>query len=85
MPQSQEQIAAGELPPAARTLMRGVGRAAVHEFAHLLLGSGRVDDDDDPRSYEYGSAARREQYYGDMHWGRAWPALHNRFGARRKG
>ena len=60
---------------------RGVGRAAVHEFAHLLLGAARVDDDGDARSYEYGSAARSEQYYGDMHWRGAWPELHKRFGA----
>ena len=60
---------------------RGVGRAAVHEFAHLLLGAARVDDDSDARSYEYGSAARSEQYDGDMHWRGAWPELHKRFGA----
>ena len=60
---------------------RGVGRAAVHEFAHLLLGTARVDDDSDPRSYEYGSAARSEQYWGEMHWRSLWPALVRRFGA----
>ena len=60
---------------------RGVGRAAVHEFAHQLLGTALIDDGDDAQSYEYGSAARREQYYGDMHWRGAWPALYKRFGA----
>jgi hypothetical protein len=59
---------------------RGVGRAAVHEFGHQLLGSARFDDNSDVQSYEYGSAARREQYYGAMHWGSAWPALQERFG-----
>jgi hypothetical protein len=63
---------------------RGVGRAAVHEFAHQLLGTARIDDDADAESYEFGSAARREQYYGDMHWGGAWPVLRKRFGARRE-
>jgi hypothetical protein len=61
---------------------RGVGRAAVHEFGHQLLGSARFDDDPDVQSYEYGSAARRQQYYGAMHWGRAWPALQERLGTR---
>jgi hypothetical protein len=61
---------------------RGVGRAAVHEFAHQLLGSARIDDSDDIQSYEYGSAARREQYYGEMHWGGAWPLLYERFSVR---
>jgi hypothetical protein len=32
------------------------------------------------QSYDYGSAARREQYYGAMHWSSAWPALQERFG-----
>jgi hypothetical protein len=59
---------------------RGIGRAAVHEFVHQLLGTVRIDDTDDAQSYEYGSAVRRAQYYGDMHWGHAWPALHQRFG-----
>jgi hypothetical protein len=60
-----------------------VGRAAVHEFAHQLLGSARIDDSDDIQSYEYGSAARREQYYGAMHWGGAWPLLYERFSVRK--
>jgi hypothetical protein len=60
---------------------RGVGRAAVHEFAHQLLGSAGIDESDDVQSYEYGSAARREQYYGEMHWGGAWAKLSRRFGA----
>jgi hypothetical protein len=59
---------------------RGVGRAAVHEFTHQLLGSALIDRNEDVRTYEYGSAARREQYYGEMHWGDAWPVLRRRFG-----
>ena len=59
---------------------RGVGRAAVHEFAHQLLGTAPIDDTTDIQSYEYGSADRREQYYGDMHWDIALPLLHKRIG-----
>jgi hypothetical protein len=62
---------------------RGVGRAAVHEFAHQLLGPRPMDDTDDRRAYEYGSAARPEQYYGDVHWGPAWPELRRRFSTTR--
>jgi hypothetical protein len=47
-----------------------------------LLGSARFDDDPDVQSYEYGSAARRQQYYGAMHWGSAWQALQERLGTR---
>ena len=57
---------------------RGVGRAAVHEFVHQLLGSGEIDASKDPSTYEYGSAARKEQYYGPMHWGPARPVLERR-------
>jgi hypothetical protein len=59
---------------------RGVGRAAVHEFVHQLLGSGEFEATKDPSTYEYGSAARKEQYYGPMHWGPARPLLEGRFG-----
>ena len=39
---------------------RGIGRAAVHEFTHQLLGRrARIDDSTDVQSYEYGSATRR--------------------------
>ena len=60
---------------------RGVGRAAVHEFVHQLLGSGEIDASKDPSTYEYGSAARKEQYYGPMHWGAARPVLERRLGS----
>ena len=54
---------------------RGIGRAAVHEFAHLLLPRASVDDASDVNSYEYRSAARREQYFGDLRWSRVRPLL----------
>jgi hypothetical protein len=60
---------------------RGIGRAAVHEFTHQLLGrQARIDASTDIRSYEYGSATRREQYYGEMRWDIAEPLLRERFG-----
>ena len=59
---------------------RGVGRASVHEFAHQLLGQRPMDSTGDRQAYEYGSAARPEQYYGEAHWGPAWPELRRRFG-----
>jgi hypothetical protein len=70
---------------AARPLLieaigRGVGRAAVHEFVHLLLPNVPIHDSTDRHSYEYASAARREQYFGEMHWDIAWPLLQERIG-----
>lgn len=59
-------------------IARGIGRAAVHEFTHLILPHAPIDGSKDIRSYEYGSAARREQYFGDVHWGLAWPLLEQR-------
>ncbi len=59
---------------------RGVGRAAVHEFVHQLLPRAPIHDSTDIASYEYLSAARPEQYYGDMHWDLAWPLLNERLG-----
>jgi hypothetical protein len=61
---------------------RGIGRAAVHEYAHLFLGGFPIHDSTDVQSYEYESADRREQYYGDMHWDIAGPVLHQKFGVR---
>jgi hypothetical protein len=57
---------------------RGVGRAAVHEFAHLILPNAPIHDSTDVGSYEYASAARREQFFGEMHWDVAWPLLQER-------
>ena len=67
-------------PAMVQAIGRGVGRAAVHEFAHQLFPSAPLHDTADPRSYEFGNAARREQYYGDMHWAHAWPLLQKRVG-----
>ena len=61
---------------------RGIGRAAAHEFAHQFLGSAPIHDSRDIRSYEYGSAARVEQYYGEMRWDIARPLLEKRIGLR---
>jgi hypothetical protein len=57
---------------------RGIGRAAVHEFTHLLLPRAAVDDASHVNSYEYRSAARSEQYFGQLRWGRMWPLLVDR-------
>jgi hypothetical protein len=59
-------------------IARGIGRAAVHEFVHVLLPSAAIHRSTDVASYEYRSAARREQYFGDMHWDLAWPLLAER-------
>jgi hypothetical protein len=61
---------------------RGIGRSAVHEFAHQLLPRTPIHDTVDRRSYEFYSAARPEQYFGDVHWDLAGPLLHARFGTR---
>ena len=54
---------------------RGIGRTAAHELAHLLLPHAPIHDSRDVRSYEYDSAARHEQYFGEMHWDLARPLL----------
>ena len=54
---------------------RGIGRTAVHEFTHQLLPQAPIHDSRDVRSYEFDSAARREQYFGEMHWDLARPLL----------
>jgi hypothetical protein len=60
---------------------RGIGRGAVHEFAHQILGSFDIHDHRDRQTYEYRSADRAEQYYGPMHWGIAGPHLKRRLGS----
>jgi hypothetical protein len=57
---------------------RGIGRAAVHEFTHQLLPSAPLHATRDPGSYEYRSAARARQYYGELHWDLARPLLEAR-------
>jgi hypothetical protein len=59
---------------------RGVGRVAIHEFAHQMLGVADVHDTDDQDSYEYPSPDRPSQYYGYLHWTHAWPLLQKRLG-----
>jgi hypothetical protein len=61
---------------------RGIGRTAVHELTHQLLPQAPIHESTDVRSYEYDSAARREQYFGEMHWALARPLLEQRLGAR---
>ena len=61
---------------------RGIGRAAIHEFTHQLLPRDPVDAADDESSYEYGSANRRVQYYGELHWTVARPRLLVRYARR---
>jgi hypothetical protein len=60
---------------------RGVGRVAIHEFTHLFLPRAPIDGSDDPLSYEYGHAGRREQYYGELRWGFTRAALLKEFGS----
>ena len=60
---------------------RGVGRVAVHEFTHLFLPRTPIHESDDPLSYEYGHAGRREQYYGELHWGFARAVLLEQLGS----
>jgi hypothetical protein len=57
---------------------RGIGRAAVHEFTHQLLPTAPIHDSTDVSSYEYQSATRREQYFGELHWDLARPLLQER-------
>ena len=59
---------------------RGVGRAAVHEFLHQLLPRLNIHESKDDRSYEFAYSSRPAQYYGDMRWDIARPALVERFG-----
>jgi hypothetical protein len=59
---------------------RGVGRVAIHEFAHQILGVTDIHNTDDQDSYEYASPDRPTQYYGHLHWAHAWPLLQNRLG-----
>lgn len=78
--------AIGYAPPTASraeiiaAIGKGVGRAAVHEFAHQLLPTAPIDGSTNVRSYEYGSAGRAEQYYGELQWDVAWPMLQKRIG-----
>ena len=61
---------------------RGIGRTAVHEFVHQLFPTTGIHSKN-VRSYEFGSAARREQYHGSLEWDLARPLLEKRFGVVR--
>jgi hypothetical protein len=59
---------------------RGIGRAAVHEFAHQILGPEMRDNRTDQDTYEYFNADRASQYYGELRWTTAWPLLQDKLG-----
>jgi hypothetical protein len=62
---------------------RGIGRAAVHEFAHQAVGLDNLsslDNRTDSNSYEYANADRPSQFYGELRWTSAWPVLVQKFG-----
>jgi hypothetical protein len=61
---------------------RGLGRAAVHEFAHQILPRGPMHTTQDRASYEYWSSNREAQYYGEMRWSVAEPRLRARLARR---
>ena len=60
---------------------RGIGRTAVHEFAHQILPRAPLHSSRDESSYEFASAAREAQYYGPMHWDLARPLLEQQLGS----
>jgi hypothetical protein len=64
-------------------LGRGIGRVAIHEFAHLLLPKSPIHDSRDRNSYEGNSPAQIEGYFGDLHWDIAGPWLDARLKPRR--
>jgi hypothetical protein len=61
---------------------RGIGRSAVHEFAHLIAGAASIHSDDE-NSYEYEAADRASQYYGELKWASAWRVLERQLGSSR--
>jgi hypothetical protein len=67
-------------PAIIEGIARGVGRTAVHEFAHQILFGDLVPPSVDPQSYEYETADRAGQYFGSMHWDTAWPFLVKKLG-----
>ena len=79
------QFAVTHAPPGASRqqiidgIGRGIARAAAHELAHLVA-VGDIHDPTDSSSYEFPHADRAVQYYGELHWGRAWPILTAKLG-----
>ncbi len=64
---------------------RGVGRAAVYELAHLIVGINKVmDNRTDANSYEYFSFNRPSQYYGKLHCAGAEPLVKWNIGLSRE-
>jgi hypothetical protein len=61
---------------------RGIGRSAVHEFAHQILPHEPLHGSRDEFSYEYATSNRRAQYYGEMRWSVAHGALRERLARR---
>lgn len=59
---------------------RGIGRGAVHEFAHQLLPGVPIHESKDAESYEFAFSSRPAQYYGEMRWDIAWAPLVEKFG-----
>jgi hypothetical protein len=59
---------------------RGIGRAAVHEFAHLIVPDVNLHATVDNATYEYGSADRAVQYYGQLHWSIGREAIEKKLG-----
>jgi hypothetical protein len=68
-------------PAIVDAIGRGVGRSAVHEFAHQFLPRAAIDRSRDRASYEFYSAGRAEQYFGRLRWDVAGPLLQERFAA----
>ena len=62
---------------------RGVGRTAVHEFAHQILGPSEMDGTTDRLSYEHGDLRAEHFYAGLLHWGPAGARLRERVGLAR--
>jgi hypothetical protein len=58
---------------------RGIGRTAVHEFAHQILGPAAMDGTADLLSYEHADL-RAEHFYATLHWGPAASQLQQRVG-----
>jgi hypothetical protein len=61
---------------------RGIGRAAAHELAHLILSPLSIHNAADEESYEFPHAARAAQYYGTLRWTIARPHLERKIGPR---
>ena len=60
---------------------RGIGRTAVHESAHQILGPAARDGTADPVSYEQADL-RAEHFFAQLHWGPAAVRLRQRIGLR---